>query len=313
MMQSKINQNSKQREDQFKIRTGPAGIHLFNRITGTNILFDEIEVPCCLWSKAPRQVSIALTNACDLTCVHCYAPKNHAVLNLDRVMGWLDELDSNGCIGVGFGGGEPTIYPKLPELCFYAARKTTLAVTMTTHAHHLSDHLLDKLAGNLHFVRVSMDGINTTYESIRRRPFAVLIERIKALSKITSFGINFVVNSKTIGDLDTAVQIATEFKAAEFLLLPEVSVKGIGGIDNETIRRLQAWIIKHRGRVPLTISETSADGLPVCNPFSSETGLTSFAHIDASGVLKRTSYDAQGVEISEEGIMEAIYKLNTIN
>lgn len=42
------------------------GVHLFERRTGTNILLDEVSVPRPLWSQAPRQVSIALLNACDL-------------------------------------------------------------------------------------------------------------------------------------------------------------------------------------------------------------------------------------------------------
>lgn len=151
------------KRSRLKIRVGPAGLHFFNRATGVNILVDEIRPPSHLWAAAPRHVSVALTNACDLACSHCYAPKNPAMLTFGRLTSWLADLDANGCIGVGFGGGEPTLYPRLTELCSYAARKTNLAVTMTTHAHRLSDQLLNELAGNLHFVRVSMDGVGPTY------------------------------------------------------------------------------------------------------------------------------------------------------
>lgn len=147
----------------FKIRLGPDGLHFFNRSTGINILVDEIKPPESAWSVAPRHVSVALTNACDLACPHCYAPKNPAALDFDRLTCWLNDLDANGCDGVGFGGGDPTLYPRLTELCSFAAKKTNLAITMTTNAHQLSDQLLEKLAGNLHFVRVSMDGVGPTY------------------------------------------------------------------------------------------------------------------------------------------------------
>jgi hypothetical protein len=50
----------------LKVRTGPDGVHLFDRNSGLNVLFDEALVPKHRWSRAPRQVSIALTNACDL-------------------------------------------------------------------------------------------------------------------------------------------------------------------------------------------------------------------------------------------------------
>lgn len=296
----------------LKVRVGPAGFHFFNRTTGINILLDEITPPTSMWSAAPRQVSIALTNACDLACPHCYAPKNPAVLAFDRLTSWLVDLDANGCIGVGFGGGEPTLYPRLTELCSFTARETNLAVTMTTHAHRLSDQLLNELAGNLHFVRVSMDGVGPTYESIRGRPFNVLIERITALSSIAPFGINFVVNSKTARDLDAGVQLAAELGAAEFLLLPEEPVRGTGGIDNETTIALREWVTGYHGSVPLSVSEGGAEGLPTCNPLNAETGLTAFAHIDASGVLKRTSYDSTGVLIGERGVLSALDNLQTV-
>src|SRR5947208_2789883 len=143
----------------FKIRAGPSGLFFFNRATGLNILFDEIDVPATSWALAPRQISIALTNACDLSCSYCFAPKTRASLSFNTVTSWLPELDANGTFGVGFGGGEPTLYPRFAELCDHACQNTGLAVTFTTHGHRLDDRLLNALAGNVHFIRVSMDGI----------------------------------------------------------------------------------------------------------------------------------------------------------
>ncbi|MCP4699529.1 MAG: radical SAM protein [Gammaproteobacteria bacterium] len=296
----------------LKIRAGAAGLHFFNRYTGMNVLADEIRLPSSMWSAAPRQVSIALTNACDLACSHCYAPKKTASLDFDHLTSWLADLDANGCIGVGFGGGEPTLYPRLAELCSYTAKRTGLAVTMTTHAHYINDRLLNELAGNLHFIRVSMDGVGSTYESIRGRPFEVLIQRIASLRTISPFGLNFVVNSKTIEDLDAAIELAVRFDAAEFLLLPEEPVGRAKGIDSDTIIALQNWVHEYRGNVPLAVSEGRTDGLPACNPLSAETGLAAFAHIDASGVLKRTSYDTNGIRIDESGVMAALHGMQTM-
>ena len=89
------------------------GIHFFDRQTGVNVLFDEVSVPSDLLHVAPRFVSIALTNRCDLKCDFCYAPKNRHELSFEQLKLWLTELDRNGCLGVGFGGGEPTLHPRL--------------------------------------------------------------------------------------------------------------------------------------------------------------------------------------------------------
>lgn len=131
----------------FKLRAGPSGLHLFDRKTGWNVLVDEMRIPPTQWARAPRQTSIALTNACDLDCPYCYAPKTFGLLDADQVAAWLRELDDNGCFGVGFGGGEPTLHCNFIEICRQAAEQTNLAVTFTTHAHRITHRYVDQLKG----------------------------------------------------------------------------------------------------------------------------------------------------------------------
>lgn len=297
----------------YKSRCGPDGLHLFNRKTGTNILIDEIKIPIEHWSIAPRQISIALTNTCDLLCSHCYAPKHKAKLDFGKLTSWLRTLDLNGCMGVGFGGGEPTLYPRFTELCEFATNETGLAVTVTTHGHKLDEILLKRISGSMHFVRVSMDGVGTTYERIRNCSFDSLINKIKLLKDVSPFGINFVVNAATIGELDEVAQIVDNLGAAELLLLPEMSVgKGVG-IDKDTEIDMQNWIKSYQGSVRLAISETHITGVPVCEPFEKETGISAYAHIDANGTLKRNSFGQDGILIEGDNIMDALQALREKN
>lgn len=224
-------------------------------------------------------------------------------------MAWLDELDTHGTVGVGFGGGEPTLYPKFTDLCAYASRKTGLAVTFTTHGHHLSDTMLAELKGNVHFIRVSMDGIDSTYERLRGRPFNTLRQRLSAIRGIAPFGINYVINSDTLPDIDAAANFAYKAGASEFLLLPEQPINEQGGITEATAEGLQAWVGRYLGGMRLAVSEKGAEYLSTCNPFEKETGLRAYAHIDAQGVLKHTSYDRKGVAIGTSGIMSALVQL----
>lgn len=293
----------------LKIRAGPCGIHLFNRNTGMNLLVDEALVPEAVWAAAPRQVSIALTNACDLRCPYCYAPKHRAELDSERLIKWLDELDENGCLGVGFGGGEPTLHPGLPRLCRHVAAQTGLAVTFTTHAHRLDDRIAADLSGNIHFIRVSVDGVGDTYEALRGRSFNSLRGRFDVIRSLAPFGINFVVNALTLPDLDTAIAFAAEVGATEFLLLPEQPVHGRGGINDGAAKALRAWVNSYRGGIPLSVSEACGAGMPTCCPLTGETGLRAYAHVDASGLLKRSSYDETGVTIGAGGIMQALKAL----
>lgn len=293
---------------QLKVRAGPSGLHMFDRVTGLNVLVDEVRVPSAQWARAPRQVSVALTNACDLACPYCYAPKNAASLDADKLAGWLRELDDNGCLGVGFGGGEPMLHREFIEICRQTTERTRLAVTFTTHAHRINATHRDNLKARVHYIRVSVDGIGSTYESLRGRPFSALRSRIEIVREIAPFGINFVVNACTLPHLDAGIELALEFGATEFLLLPEQRVAGTGGIDSATLRGLYQWIDRYRGGIPLAISESHSENI-ACRRIDGEEGLRAYAHIDANGSLKRSSYDTKGVLIGPGGVIETLLRL----
>lgn len=290
----------------FKVRMTSGGVHLFDRSTGLNILLDESVSDPAEWSTAPRQVSVALTNACDLRCVYCYAPKTPGRLQVDKLVGWLSELNERGCLGVGFGGGEPTLFRDFPALCHRLAAETQLAITFTSHGHHLNAGLCARLKGAVHFVRISMDGVGATYERLRKRSFSLLLERITDVARIAPFGVNYVVNTDTVGDLDAAIEVATSFGAREFLLLPEQPTAARPGIDETTAGALRDWVFAYRGPLALSASVAGTDGLPVCVPLVGETPLEAYVHIDARGVLKGSSYGKNGVLIGGDGVMAAL-------
>lgn len=292
----------------LKLRAGPSGLHLFERKTGLNVLVDEVRISPSQWARAPRQVSVALTNACDLGCPYCYAPKSPAVLDAEKLSEWLGELDDNGCLGVGFGGGEPTLHREFIQICRQTAERTRLAVTFTTHAHRISTAHRDKLRGSVHYIRVSVDGVGATYESLRGRPFGALRSQLAIIREMSPFGINFVVNARTLPDLSSGIELGEEFGASEFLLLPEQPVAGTVGIDPATLRALHQWIDQYRGGISLSISESYSENI-ACGRIDGEKGLRAYAHIDANGFLKRSSYDTEGVFIGSGGVMEALRSL----
>lgn len=294
----------------MKVRKGPDGIHFFDRASGINLLLDELAPPPETWSKSPRQVSIALTNACDLICPHCYAPKTKAILDSQLVKQWMSELDEQGCFGVGFGGGEPTLHPELVDICDYGQSKTGLAITITTHGHHLSDELLSQLAGKVNFIRVSMDGMDSTYESIRNRSFARLIVILEKLSSSIPFGINYVVNRRTIDDIDKAVLLAEDLGARDFLLLPEEPFGRGMKIDCESLERLKKWVAAYKGNLQLSVSSSYASEFVSALPLGKESVEMAFSHIDAEGIVKRNSFESTGCKIDDLGFMAAFRLLN---
>lgn len=294
---------------QWKQRFSAAGVHLFDRSTGLNVLLDEVSVPAALHTRAPRQVSIALTNRCDLACAHCYAPKSRDELQLTTITRWLAELDAAGTLGVGFGGGEPTLYSQFAQLCKYAAHETRLSVSFTTHGHHIDGEMAERLRGSVHFIRVSMDGVGDTYEAIRRRPFHELIERLAHVRSISRFGINVVASERTLPELDELARIAADAGACELLLLPQMPVRSVLAIDASSLRGLRRWVDAYRGPLKLCINESSSEGFPTCDPLIEERGLRAYVHIDANGVLKTSSYEKNGIQLGEGGVLQALDQL----
>jgi sulfatase maturation enzyme AslB (radical SAM superfamily) len=291
---------------QGKIRFSRTGAHWFDRRTGLNILLDEVEVPRERWSIVPRYVSIALTNACELRCPYCYAPKVPGRLQADEVLQWAIELDQAGTLGVGFGGGEPTAHPDFLQICIDTAERTQMAVTFTTHAHRFSPEMVIALKGYVHFIRVSMDGLGGTYERLRGRTFGQFHRQVELVSATAPFGFNVVVNDETVDELDAIARYAEEMGAAELLLLPEQSVGAGSGISQQAMASLTAWIARPRTSMRLAISMAGAtDDMPLAEPFPDERALEAHAHIDAQGLLKTDAYAAKGVAI-DGSIVDAL-------
>jgi MoaA/NifB/PqqE/SkfB family radical SAM enzyme len=296
-------------ETRVRVRLGPDGVHLFDRHSGVNLLLDEVAVPEHTWSAAPRQVSIALTNACDLACSYCYAPKNRAVLESGTMREWIHEFDMGGALGVGFGGGEPTLYRHLPELCAYVTEHTGLAVTMTTHGLRWNADLVSRLHGTVNFVRVSVDGVGSTYERLRGRSFERLRGAVRTIAADFRWGVNTVVNDDTVGDLDAIASFAAEHGADELLLLPQQPTRNVDGLDATTTRELEDWIRGYAGPVALSTSRDAELSVPVAEALPFEAGLRSYAHIDATGTMRASSYASNGIRIDQGGAMAALRRL----
>jgi MoaA/NifB/PqqE/SkfB family radical SAM enzyme len=296
---------------QAKVRASSTGLHLFDRSTGLNVLLDELAIPSDRWARAPRYVSIALTNACDLRCPYCYAPKRGARLHIDQVLKWIRELDLEGCLGVGFGGGEPTLFPDLVQLCRAADSQTNLAVSFTTHAHHLSQPMAAGLSGHVHFVRVSVDGVGETYSRLRGRSFDHLRSQLGLVRSIAPFGINVVVNEDTVHQLDDIAAFAVEEGAAEFVLLPEHPTTGRAGASQEVLDVMEKWTLRQRFPLRLAVSAAGVtDGIPIAEPFREEHPLEAHAHVDAFGIVRRDAFQRHGVPVVDS-IMDALAELQT--
>ncbi|WP_078657900.1 radical SAM/SPASM domain-containing protein [Streptomyces rimosus] len=104
---------------------------------------------------------LEVTGKCDLRCLHCYADSSpqgtHGSMTVHDWVSVIDQLAAMGTTGVQFIGGEPCLYPGLPQLVAHA-RRQELAVEVFSNLTHVSADLWEV------FTRYGVD-LATSYYS----------------------------------------------------------------------------------------------------------------------------------------------------
>jgi len=134
----------------------PEGLFLHERNSGLCLFTPEFRSE--RWVK-PLYAQIALTLRCNQNCWWCYAsasPNGMEEWQLDELKHLIGFLDSWGILGVAFGGGEPFMYPYLPEIADWTWRNTGLDVSVTTNGTAASEEQITRLEGFVSEVRVSI-------------------------------------------------------------------------------------------------------------------------------------------------------------
>lgn len=105
---------------------------------------------------------IYLTNACNLSCPHCYVNAGVANKNELEANQWfavLDELAKNGTKEVIFSGGEILLYKKCIEVIKYA-KSLGFIVSLKSNGTLWSKEQISDIAPFIDDIQISIDGIN---------------------------------------------------------------------------------------------------------------------------------------------------------
>lgn len=167
---------------------------------------------------APRPVVVwAVTRACNLKCVHCYASASAAPapseLTHEEGRALLRDLRGFGVPAVLFSGGEPLSRRDTPELIAYA-HSLGLACTLSTNGLLIDDSMADRLATlGLRYAGISLDGLPERHDRLRGQQGAfagslAAIDRCRARGIRT--GVRFTVHRLNLQDLDAVIDICLE-------------------------------------------------------------------------------------------------------
>lgn len=187
-------------------------------------------------SRAPRPVVVwALTKACNLRCVHCYASASPGPapgeLTHEEGEALLEDLAGFGVPAVLFSGGEPLVRPDALEL-IAKARGLGLSCTLSTNGLMIDDAMADGLAAcGLRYAGISLDGIPSRHDKLRgqKGAFEGSVAAIKRCrSRGIKVGVRFTVHALNVTDLDEIFDVCLE-QGVERLCVYHLAYAGRGG------------------------------------------------------------------------------------
>jgi MoaA/NifB/PqqE/SkfB family radical SAM enzyme len=228
---------------------------LFDRDTGLNALLDGPET-AHLVRRAPRVLQFALTNHCNLACTFCSRDVDaESDWTLDAVVTFLSEMAAHGVLEVAFGGGEPLVFKRFAELVLRLYAETPLAISFTTNGTLLHRALLERLAGKIGQLRLSI------YDDADWRAQVRMLADARA-----RFGINYLVTPARAATLTDTVLELVELGAHDVLLLSYNGDDRSLHLSRDALAKLDAAVTTlHRalrGRAELKLDVCWGDRLP---------------------------------------------------
>ncbi|MCZ7573343.1 MAG: radical SAM protein [Ardenticatenaceae bacterium] len=211
-----------------QLRYGHTGHRRSNR-AGESLASDP-------FNGAPRPVVVwAVTKACNLRCVHCYASADarpaEGELTYAEGIALLDDLRAFGVPAVLFSGGEPLVRPKTPDLIAYA-QSIGLSCTLSTNGVLIDEAMADRLAAlGLKYAGISLDGIERRHDKLRGKAgaFAATLAAIdRCRARGIKVGLRFTVHALNQEDLDAIFDLCLEHDIQR-LCIYHLAYAGRGG------------------------------------------------------------------------------------
>jgi radical SAM protein with 4Fe4S-binding SPASM domain len=173
------------------------------------------ELPVREVHRTPKPVTVwAVTKACNLRCVHCYASATTAPavdeLSFAEGMDLLEDLAEFGVPAILFSGGEPLARADTLQLIQHA-RALGMSCTLSTNGLLIDESTADLLARvGLKYVGISIDGCRDRHDRLRGQKGAfdgavAAIRRLRARG--IRVGVRFTVHAKNLADLEAVIEL----------------------------------------------------------------------------------------------------------
>lgn len=145
------------------------------------------KVPNPIFVEGYKMLNIYLTNACNLSCTHCFMKAGKRLDHELQMEDWirvLNEFADAGGTSITITGGEPLMYPGFKTILEVAKQKN-LQTTVLTNGILWTDELINQLSALIAEVQISIDGVDDASNAKVRTAgvFDKLIDHVIRFSK----------------------------------------------------------------------------------------------------------------------------------
>ncbi len=168
----------------------------------------------------PYEVSIDITNKCNLRCLHCYNQSGENIyiddeLTDDELLVLVREIVSMKPVNVCFSGGEPLLRKELLYKLISIISENSIMTSMVSNGLLIDSKVAELLKrAGLSRIQISLDGIKSSHDMLRNMQgaFYKVIDCLQILKDINlPTYIGFVPTKWNIDEFNEIVDIALEF------------------------------------------------------------------------------------------------------
>ena len=135
------------------------------------ILSTADQIKSFLGVEPLQTITIRITKACNLKCLHCYSisgTKLKNELSLKEIKNIINQSKKLGAMRIFFTGGEPFVRPDISKILKYAD-DNGFAIYISTNGTLFNKKTINTLKSLKHLrtLQISIDGLKETHDSIR--------------------------------------------------------------------------------------------------------------------------------------------------
>lgn len=154
---------------------------------------------------------LQVSRVCNQNCRFCSNPENERMIELDEARRLVDDFVTRGYAGVILTGGEPTLYPQLPDVVRYAAERG-LPSRIVTNGQKTSnpDYFRELVDAGLNHVHLSIQSLDRELQGrLTQKPDSLdhILASLKHAQDLgVTVDVNTTINHYNAGHLDRTVK-----------------------------------------------------------------------------------------------------------